>query len=462
MIAPYKSSLDDFRLAYKPAIPKYGLDHEFLYPSNVVDLVTAGWVSTRSLTNDSAIEQAAMDYVNNMSQVSFDYILLDEVDFMWLQAGISWVGKRNFQAKDAKIWEYILKALASKFTLIGQTSTRIPTLGILQTCGQVQTGAHTTVRFDSITPILVSESVNHEQLFKIAIDNSLKENDQLPTLVYKNKYTEFDLKYMAEMVENQKRVLVVMREENCPRVLMPNGLYNYVLNLVGAVEANASGITLEGSCLHYKIIGKNTALDQITPSPDPYLFFDYIFINTSSSRQVSLYAVRGDKKLKARVITIGKELNSTIHQVAGRFRENRVEITHYLKSYKQREIDKFSGLNLWTKLFRIDFTLESYMKHGGVSSPYCSMSGQAKTMQQRMKAKWIGKPAKRKASKKQKSKLNTYNAWLSSVSNWNQTQDMLFAGYEIYCKGVGEDSYSENYVKAKLTAAKRKQHKIPI
>lgn len=124
---------------------------------------------------------------------------------------------------------------------------------------------------------------------------------------------------MDEMVKQGKRVLVVLREENSPKEKASSQLLTNVLTQIGAVEAQSSGITLQAAHVHFKIIGPDTGLDQITPSADPYMFFDYLFINTSSSRQVSLKAVCGDVDLKVKVISIDNELNSTSYQVAGRF-----------------------------------------------------------------------------------------------------------------------------------------------
>ena len=468
MVAPYRSCLDDFGLTYTYNETKKGLNHEFLYPANLIDAVTSMWVSASALTDQKVIQKATLDYVNNLPNMPFTHILFDEVDFMWTQASLTEIGTTKLYAKDAGIWEYILKALSSRFTLIGQTSTRIPTLGILDVGGQLQLGAKTSVRFDSITPVLVSKGVNKEQLFKRAIDKSMSETKQRPTLVYKQKFSQFDINYMDDMVKQGKRVLVVMRKENSPKVEMANGRDIEVLDQIGAIEADRNSITLQASHVHYKIIGRDTALDKITPSTDPYMYFDYIFINTSSSRQVSLNEVQGDEGKKVSVITIGTELNSTSHQAAGRFRKNRVEITHYLKcstqkkTYLYQDLPSFSGPLLWMMLVDIDPTMNSYMLHGGFINPVTTKPDIAKKLQNYRQAEWMGKITKGKTNQKQKSKLNTYNAWRSTVSNWNQTQDMLFASYLSYCKSVGEGSYSEKYVKAKLTKAKPKQKNNPV
>lgn len=457
MVAPYRSSRDDFGLAYNFDISRDGLNYEFLYPSDLIAAVTKGWLSASALTDEIVIEKATVDYVNSLHSVRFTHILFDEVDFMWIQAGMTQIGKSKLWTKDAKIWEYILKALARKFTLIGQTSTRIPTLGILEVGGQLQQNAHTSVRFDSITPVLVHKDVTHEKLFKTALERSIKEGEDRPTLVYKRTFSGSDILYMDQMVKQGKRVLVVLREENSPKIEGHNQLKVDVLTQVGAVEAQTSGITQQAMHLHFKIVGKNAALDKLAPSADPYLFFDYIFINTSSSRQVSLNAVRGDKNIKVNVITLGAELNSTSHQTAGRFRQNRVDIKHYLKGYQKQDIPEFSGLKLWEKLLKIDPTIESYMKHGGVSSPYCVMSGQAKAMQCHMQAEWIGKSVKGKANKIRVHRDGVFDSWFKSESNLNQTNKALLASYESYCLSQNERPFSKNIFPKKLKEVKAKQ-----
>lgn len=454
MVAPYRSSRDDFGLRYHFSKVKGGLDYEFLYTSDLIDAVTRDWVNVVDLTNDKDIETTTIDYVNNLPSVAFTHILFDEVDFMWIQASMSWIGNSSLKVSGGRIWEYILKALATRFVLIGQTSTRIPTLKILNIGGQVLASAYTSVRFDSITPVLVHKDVSHNKLFMMAMDRAMKETEQRPTLVYKRKFSSSDIIHMNEMVKLGKRVLVVLREENSPKEKAPSQLLTNVLTQIGAVEAQSSGITLQAAHVHFKIIGQDTGLDQITPSADPYMFFDYLFINTSSSRQVSLKAVCGDVDLKVKVISIDNGLNSTSHQVAGRFRENRVDITHYLKGYSKTDIPSFSEMELWEKLLEIDLLISSYMKHGGVVSPDGSLSGLAKNMQYKRQAEWIAKTVKGKANQKQTHRLGVFNSWFNTESNLNQTQIKLLASYQSYCKSLGEKPFSKNVFASKLKEAK--------
>lgn len=454
MVAPYRSSRDDFGLKYRFNKTKNGLDYEFLYTSDLIEAVTGDWANVVDLTSDKEIEKATIDYVNNLPSVAYTHILFDEVDFMWIQASMSWIGNSSLKVSGGKIWEYILKALATKFMLIGQTSTTIPTLKILQIGGQILHNAYTSVRFDSITPVLVHKDVTHNKLFMMAMDKAMNEAEPRPTLVYKRKFSSSDITYMDEMVKQGKRVLVVLREENSPKEKASSQLLTNVLTNIGAVEAQSSGITLQAAHVHFKIIGQDTGLDQITPSTDPYMFFDYLFINTSSSRQVSLKAVCGDVDLKVKVISIDNELNSTSHQVAGRFRENRVDITHYLKGYSKTDIPSFSEMELWEKLVKIDPLIRSYMTHGGVTSPDGSMAGLAKNMQYKRQAEWIAKSVKGKANQKQTHRLDVFNSWFNTESNLNQTQKKLLASYQSYCKSLGEKPYSKNVFASKLKEAK--------
>lgn len=456
MVAPYKSCLDDFGLVHNYKGSNSGLDYEFLYTADLINAITKGWAGNIDITNEKAVEKAAIDYVNKMATVPYTHILFDEVDFMWLQAELTWLGNSRLQFKDAKVFEYIINALASKFYLIGQSSTVIPHLGILKYGGLVEKGAKTSVRFDSITPVLVNKDVTHDQLFKIAIDKSMDKINQLPTLVYKNIFTHFDITYMDNMVKQGKRVLVVMRKENSPKLKTPNNLTIDSVVHVGAIEAMASGITQQANHLHYKIISSGTALDKITPLPDPYMFFDYIFINTSSSRQVSLKKVRGKGSTKVRVITIGEKLNSTSHQVAGRFRENRVEIIHYLKGFTKKNIPSFSRLELWDKLLKIDLLIRLYMEHSGVAHPYSGMSGLARVMQKHKEAEWIGKSAKGQSIQKTLNRLGTFTSWLNTLSKQDltRTQKDLFADYQNHCTKLGEKPFSKNVFPTKLKEAK--------
>lgn len=456
MIAPYRSSRDDFGLAYNYSKAKGGLNHKFLYTDNLIDAVTKGWANVVNLTSMSAIEKAVNTYINSMLSVTYTHILFDEVDFMWDQVSYSWPINSNIKPPSVEIWEYILKALATKFILIGQTSTRIPTLGILNIGGQLQIGAKTSVRFESITPVLVGKDVTHNQLFRIAMDESMKEIDQPPTLVYKQKFSGSDVSYMNAMVKKGQRILIVMRQENSPKVKGSNNLPIDVLTQIGAIEAMATGISSQATHLHFKIIGKDTALDKITPLADPYAFFDYIFINTSSSRQVSLKAVRGDKSKKVRVITIGGELNSTIHQVAGRFRENRVEIIHYLKGYLQKDTPLYSGMKLWAKLFNIDPVLRSYWKYDEINEPDGSTTWPYIAKQQKRQAKWIGKTVKKKANQKTITRIAVLNKWFKSLSKQDlkKTQKDLLADYQSYCLKLGETPFSKNVFPVKLKEAK--------
>lgn len=448
MIAPYKSCLDDYKLTREYG---KGLNSQFLYPPDLINTVINSWPQDLDLTDVKEIAKATNDYVNNLPPLHLTYILFDEVDFMWDQALMEEISNVKYHAKDIIIWEYILKALSHRFTLIGQTSTRIPDSKILNKGGQIQKGALTSVRFDSITPILVNRNVNNDNLFKIALDSSMDKNGQLPTLVYKSIFSHSDISYMDEMVNKHgKRVLVVMRAGNSPMTTGTNGHPDYTINQIGAVEAQNKNMNFKAQNVYFKLVKAGTALDKITDSADPYKYFDYIFINTSSSRQVSLKAVRGDSNLKVRVITIGNELNSTIHQAAGRFRENRVEIIHYLKGYNKSDLPLYSAMELWKKLYNIDPVLRSYFKFDGVKKagsiywPYIDK-------QQKRQAEWLSKTVKGKATQNQNHRLNVIKSWLKSIGNQKQTH----ASYQSYCKSLGEKPYNKNLFPSKLKEAKK-------
>ena len=356
--------------------------------------------------------------------------------------------------------------MSHRLTLIGQTSTRIPDSKILNKGGQIQKGALTSVRFDSITPILVNRNVNNDNLFKIALDRSMDKNGQLPTLVYKSIFSHSDISYMDEMVNKHgKRVLVVMRAGNSPMTTGTNGHPDYTINQIGAVEAQNKNMNFKAQNVYFKLVKAGTALDKITDSADPYKYFDYIFINTSSSRQVSLKAVRGDKSKKVRVITIGHELNSTIHQTPGRFRENKVEIIHYLKGYSKKDLPLFSGMKLWKKLYQIDPTLRSYWEHGAVTTVLkClkydgvqkfrsywrySEAGLRNTFypfmdkQKQIQAKWIGKSSTvKKTTPNQAHRMGVFDSWFKFESNLKQK--LTYANYERHCLSNKEKPFNKN------------------
>ena len=460
MIAPYKSCLDDFGLVKSYTKANTRLNHQFLYPGQLINTVTNSWPSNIDLTDEVVIEKATKDYVNNLPSSPITHILFDEVDFMWTQANLTHITNTKFHTRAVIIWEYILKALYRKFILIGQTSTLIPKSRILDIGGQLQVDAFTSVRFNSITPVLVDKNVHHDKLFKIAIDRSIAEVKQLPTLVYKSSFSGSDIKYMDKMVKQfGKRVLVVMRKEKSP-MIGPSTHPEIAINHINAIEANNSSITSQSKYVHFKLININTALDKITPSPDPYKYFDYIFINTSSSRQVSLKKVRGNKTTKVRVITIGNKLTNTSHQAAGRFRDNRVDITHYLNGFGQKDIPSFSGQKLWGKLYQIDPCLKHYMKHDEVITVqiYLKYVGLGKfksyfrfkmntffphiDKQQKIQATWIPKPKVNKPTSTKAHRIGVLDSWLKTASKLKQKQ--TYKSYEAYCNSIKEASYNKN------------------
>jgi len=422
--APYRSSKDDLGLSHTYTKGTDSINHEFMYTADLIDafLSTLNPITVHPEDERVLIKAAEAWAVTQASQVPFDAILADEWDFTTVQAIMhKWfVNDSAYTTK--RIWEIMLQALANHFTLIGFTATypvlthqadakltpRLKVNNILLT-----TSASTSVKIAKMD-IVLADGNNGKVLdfFTHGMKQTITGED-VPVLVYKKKFDIEEYEYiMNELgIIHKKRSILVLRSEKVATEIDETGVDVNILIGHGWFEATRENLRLHPKAQFYKVVGDRASLTEIsedlTGHKELHRSFDYVFVNISSSRQVSLpdSKTRGDDTSEydtnrpVKVVTFATDLNSNSHQVSGRFRQNPIHVTHYLTGKRQSDLNEYSEGNLLKKMIReIDPSFMQYLQYYNATPSFISN-----------KATWLSAP--NRISPPKQAKIDDISAW---------------------------------------------------
>jgi hypothetical protein len=396
--APYRSSKDDLGLKRTYRRGTATINHEFMYTPELIDAFLSTLNSITVHPEDEvALMKAAEAWASTQALlVPFDTIIADEWDFTTIQAKIHKHYANDTAYTCKRIWEIMLQALANHFTLIGFTATypvlthqadlkltpRLKVNNILLT-----TAAYTSVKIAKMDIVLADgNNTNIFDIFTYGVNQTIAGED-IPVLVYKKSFTGEEYDYIKKElgIIHKKRSILVLRKEKVATEVDATGLDVNLLKHHGWFEATRENIRLNPQSQFYKVVGDRASLTEISEDisghKELHRSFDYVFVNISSSRQVSLpdSKTRGDDSSEydtnrpVRVVTFATDLNSNAHQVSGRFRQNPIHVTHYLTGKRKTDLSEYSEGNLLVKMIaEIDPSFRQYLQYYGAMSKFIS------------------------------------------------------------------------------------------
>lgn len=337
IVAPYKSAREDLGLKW---VKGGDLNSSFLYTNQLVDdfLIKSqmGFYGDKpSVTQVTHMVDTWLDDYDLTGKL----IMLDEIDFMWKQADMQPVALASGDTfKVSFFWEILLTALSKRCCILGFTATRIPSNTM--SMNEIFLKAEGTVRIKSMKTYLYN-NVTLGKVMTNAIDELHAQGKVLHSLFYKGYYTVEDIDAMVALkIKYGVEVLLVIRKDNAAVVSTKGRLDEYLLKHVG-ICIRDDDVTLEPNKIGYLLVDDDdSALNVAVGGADVFTQFDHVFINTSSSRQVSL---RKQSSIDCRVINFGSNLTGTMLQVAGRFRHNPVILHNHLINKTQESVPYYAG-----------------------------------------------------------------------------------------------------------------------
>ena len=339
LIAPYRSCRIDFRFEY-PIIKDFqlGSQTKFLYTSQVWEW----FLQTREEGQEMSIQAQIDSWIQRYFQPKKPFIIiLDEVDFMWTQANMEFT---QDQQKITDLWEQILQRLARHFPVLGFTSTKLPDWATIQYSEYYLTQAATSVYFSRVKTLIIPNNIKRITDFLFVLKELAQK--RMPTLIYKWKYTAKEIQGIITLAqEKDLKILIILRPENAAMKQQAGYFAKAILETVEGIsnimDIREGKIDLAVTKVHYLLIGaEDDSLDKANAGTDVFNYYDFVFINTSSSRQVSIPKKNGGATV--RVCTFNNDkVTATAHQVCGRFRFNPVEVLHVIAGYK-RDLEQYN------------------------------------------------------------------------------------------------------------------------
>ena len=261
--------------------------------------------------------------------------------------------------------------------------------------------------------------------------NQTLTGEDMPVLVYKKKFDIEEYEYIKKELGfiHKKRSILVLRKEKVATEIDETGIDVNLLIGHGWFEATRENLKLHPEAQFYKVVGDRASLTEISEDLAGHKVlhrsFDYVFVNISSSRQVSLPDSKTrsddtseyDTNRPVRVVTFATDLNSNAHQVSGRFRQNPIYVTHYLTGKRKSDLADYSNDNLLAKMIaEIDPSFIQYLQYYGAMSKFIANE-----------ATWL--PPINRISTSKQAKIDDINAWFV-----NDVGGMFNAAHASYLK----------------------------
>ncbi len=328
IVAPYKSCRQDYNGKYSKS---NSLNSEYLYPNQLIRAVTQhrkfeGCTSKQHAEDliPVVLEDLQLDLTNKV-------FIFDEVDFFWFQCRREFTDIEGGKIHSDSLLTIIIDWLSSRCLVLGFTATKlesscVSTTTLPEFSAYTHTDVTTSVHISSLT-INNTNGANVDRVFRELLLESLKNTK--PTLVFKTKYTEADVLAVRELkTKHNKRVLVVARKSN----LSTRDIFDEtIINGFADMTIADTDVTLHPTgCDFIYVEGKNASLDTAINGKDVYTHYDYVFINISSSRQVSI--PKKADGVEVQVCCQGASISSSMLQAAARFRHNPINLHVWLNN----------------------------------------------------------------------------------------------------------------------------------
>lgn len=472
VIAPYRSCKEDLEAAMYESrdddiksmvagephrIPV--IEYEFKYTGDLIkDFTEHASYSTRAEKPSSKLLTVLVDdWLDSMPEETGEFVrkklvLLDEIDFMFVQARCETVRLGNGdRVNGLPILEAILTGMSKRFFMYGLTATTLPDTSV--SYHTVVFDTQTSVRINSMTTYLY-RNVVAAKVLRDALQRNHDSNTGMPVLIYKRRFTYEDGKAIAEFERDnglKKKTLMVAREENFGKKDVKDGISetyyqehgHNIATVDGSVTTDKITIGVDGP--DYIVIKGNnkTSLDSIVKETLPdgttkrkcaFSKYRYVFINTSSSRQVSIKQLPSDR---CKVMCFGTSLDATMIQTVGRFRENPIVFElHLLDQVEEsaRYYDGEEGLELFKSFDR--FTRAYHLRAENI------------------KSEWMGNLNQRKGkttSDVTKQRDDAFDAWMLT-RNANTPKAKQLREYIKYCKDQGVKAYGQSTFMKRIAA----------
>lgn len=352
VIAPYKTCKQDYCLTYT-CVPN--LTSNFLYPTQLINI----YLNSSSFFKVGTPDEVILHLERWLSNLSIDWneyvYILDEVDFFWFQCRKEFTPLIEGYMHSDRLLTTIIEFIASKTLVVGVTASRIPdSIGVKHKV--ILTPKTTTsVKFKKIN-LVGTNNVVSSIVFNSMLKNTLKRS--VPTIVYKSRYSSEDIRNIALFaIANDKKVLVVIRKDNSP-MKIKKGHYDeaIVKEDFKNVQSTDEDIALKAGARHFALVeGDSALLVNSRFKTDVFSTYDYVFVNQSSSRQVSI-PQKGKQGSEVQVYCQGAQVTPAMLQVGGRFRHNPVLLNIWINKISQ---DKLQNISVGS-LSRIDSSMSKY------------------------------------------------------------------------------------------------------
>ncbi len=338
IIAPYRSCREDYGYIFNEN-PTYS--SPFLYTNQLIRIFT----KSTSFQKSNSKQETAATFKMFLKNLDFDWgkilYIIDEYDFTWLQANREFTPIVSGHIHSDELLRVFYTFVQKQTLILGFTATRPPyryrNIGTEIVCTDVTT----SVTFNAFK-IIGTNGIKSAESLKQILQDYVKNN--IPTLVYKKRYTTEDINTLLHIANTyNKKVLVVLRKENAPKIAKKGQFNeNIIHKKLNNITRTDKKILLKPTGKDFMLVdGIDTALDIAINGDDVFSAYDIVFINLSSSRQVSLQEQQNG--IPVNVVCQGASIDAHMLQASARFRHNPVELTIILNSTTKSKLKQITS-----------------------------------------------------------------------------------------------------------------------